>query len=233
MRQVLEIPWEMTKPTAEAVLQRQGVPVGQPGQERPLLVAQAALEELQKQSTVLAVLQPVSAARFAEIYQGLGNNDPRDPVGNIYPRAESLFLFAATAGTGVVSRIQQLFAEGDFPLAMALDAAASLAADLAAAHLEKTIARDHQNLAALRYSPGYCGWHVSGQGALFEELQPADIGLGLTESFVMVPVKSVSGVIVVGPGNIHRFRPEFGFCRSCTDRTCGDRIASLDGNNQE
>ena len=116
---------------------------------------------------------------------------------------------------------------------MALDAAASLAADLAAEQLEEEVARRNPDLTALRYSPGYCGWHVSGQRALFDELKPGDIGLGLTDSFVMDPVKSVSGVIVVGAPGIHHFKPDFDFCRACTDRTCRERIASLERPNQE
>jgi hypothetical protein len=233
LRQVLEIAGDRITPTAQAVLEHQGVPAGLPGQERPLQVARAAVAELLGQLPARAVLQPVTGAQFAAIHQGLGRNDARDPVGEIFPRATALFLFAATIGPGVVRRIQQHLAEGDFPLAIALDAAASLAADLAAERLEEEAGRDLAGLAALRYSPGYCGWHVSGQRALFDQLKPADIGLGLTDSFVMDPVKSVSGVIVVGAPEIHRFKPDYDFCRACTDRNCRQRVASLGAYDQE
>jgi hypothetical protein len=233
LRRVLEIPAGRITPSDEAVLRQQGVPAGVPGQERPLEIARAALAELPGQLPARAVLQPVTGERFTSIYQGQGRNDLRTVVGEIFPRAGAMYLFAATIGPGVVHRIGQLFAAGDCPLAMALDAAASLAADLAAAYLEEEIGRQHPDLAALRYSPGYCGWHVSGQGALFAELQPADIGLGLTESFVMDPVKSVSGVIVVGAPEIHHFKPDYDFCRGCTERTCRDRMAALQELDQE
>ena len=50
-----------------------------------------------------------------------------------------------------------------------------------------------------RYSPGYCGWHVSEQQKLFP-LFPvaAPCGIRLTDSSLMVPIKSVSGVIGTG-----------------------------------
>lgn len=51
-----------------------------------------------------------------------------------------------------------------------------------------------------RFSPGYCGWHVSEQPklfSLFEEKNPC--GIELTDSCLMLPVKSVSGVIGTGP----------------------------------
>jgi hypothetical protein len=233
MRHVLEIAAERITPTAEAVLEQQGVPAGIPGQERPLEIARAAIAELLGQLPARAVLQPITGGGFTSIYQGQGSNDARTVVGEIFPRATALFLFAATLGPGVVHRIGELLAAGDYPLAMALDAAASLAADLAADHLERIVGQEYPDLAALRYSPGYCGWHVSGQRALFDELQPADIGLGLTDSFVMDPVKSVSGVIVVGAPEIHRFKPDYDFCRACTDRNCRQRVASLGAYDQE
>ena len=49
-----------------------------------------------------------------------------------------------------------------------------------------------------RYSPGYCGWHTSEQQKLFS-LFPKDIcGIRLTESSLMLPIKSVSGFIGIG-----------------------------------
>jgi len=48
------------------------------------------------------------------------------------------------------------------------------------------------------YSPGYCGWKVAEQSKLFK-MFPADFcNIGLTESMMMDPVKSISGIIGVG-----------------------------------
>ena len=80
---------------------------------------------------------------------------------------------------------------------------------------------------ALRYSPGYCGWHVSGQRALFAALRPAEIGLALRESCLMDPLKSISGVLVSGAPRIHDFVDDYPFCAECAERACRDRIASL------
>jgi len=56
-----------------------------------------------------------------------------------------------------------------------------------------------------RYSPGYCGWVTSEQHKLFA-LLPKDIcSIRLTESSLMLPIKSVSGFIGIGP-NV-RFNP--------------------------
>ncbi|UCE26659.1 MAG: hypothetical protein JSW52_09965, partial [Candidatus Coatesbacteria bacterium] len=81
----------------------------------------------------------------------------------------------------------------------------------------------------LRYSPGYCGWDISGQKKLFEYLKPNDVGITLRESYLMEPLKSVSGVIVAGPAEIHDFELNYPFCRDCVTKFCRDRIKSVHG----
>lgn len=50
-----------------------------------------------------------------------------------------------------------------------------------------------------RFSPGYCGWHVSEQKKLFPLFPSAEpCGIRLTDSSLMLPIKSVSGVIGLG-----------------------------------
>ncbi len=114
--------------------------------------------------------------------------------------------------------------------AVASEGAERLADVVMRGHLALTEGIDGQmtGTGTLRYSPGYCGWHVSGQPALFARLRPERIGVELMESCLMKPSKSVSGVIVTGPTEIHRFVPDFMFCNDCLTRSCRDRIAELD-----
>lgn len=63
-----------------------------------------------------------------------------------------------------------------------------------------------------RFSPGYCGWHVSQQQMLFPlfgEERPC--GVSLTDSSLMVPIKSVSGVIGLGP-SVRKLEYSCGLC---------------------
>ena len=62
---------------------------------------------------------------------------------------------------------------------------------------------------------------------LFARLDPEQIGVTLNDSCLMTPIKSVSGVLVCGPGEIHRFRPDFDFCEDCKTQACGARMASV------
>ncbi len=81
--------------------------------------------------------------------------------------------------------------------------------------------------AVLPYSPGYCGWDLSGQRQLFAQLQPDAIGISLNDSCLMQPMKSVSGVFVAGEGEIHEFVNEYDFCSLCTTMACRRRLKSL------
>ena len=68
---------------------------------------------------------------------------------------------------------------------------------------------------------------MRGQRNLFARLGPGAIGVTLNDSCLMTPIKSVSGVLVAGAGEIHRFRPDFDFCDECKTRACGVRMASV------
>jgi hypothetical protein len=117
-------------------------------------------------------------------------------------------------------------------LAAMLDAVASGAADrltqlLAARFPAAPDGGDGRGRVTLGYSPGYCGWHVSGQRALFAYLGADAIGVTVNESCLMHPLKSVSGVLAAGPPGIHRFTPGYEFCTDCRNRTCLGRLQRL------
>ena len=67
-----------------------------------------------------------------------------------------------------------------------------------------------------RYSPGYCHWNVRDQEIIFNILPTDEIGVYLTEAFLMTPIKSVSFAINIGP-NIKKSHWE-NRCKSCEDR---------------
>jgi len=182
------------------------------------------------------VLADVAPDAFAEIYAGEGRNAPAGPVADIFPRADHLAVFAVTLGEAIGRALAECFAEGDYALAYLLDAMASVAADETAERAEAQYADllrargwAAPDGVALRYSPGYCGWDVTAQRKLFAYLRPAAIGLTLTDSCVMQPLKSVSGVLIAGPKAIHRFPPTYDFCDACEDRTCRERLTAVFG----
>jgi len=218
VRQVLRFDDAEVTPDRAQVLRQQGIPEGASVPERIHDLLERAIGLFDQ----LAVLL------------GEGQNDPESPLENIFPRAAGLALFAATLGRPVSERIGELFADNDLALGYMLDSVASEAADRLSTLLAQRFVGALRSRGAageqtrvLPYSPGYCGWHISGQGRLFGRLRPAEVGIELNDSFLMQPMKSVSGVLVTGPGKIHKFRANFSFCENCQTHACRERMASV------
>jgi hypothetical protein len=197
-------------------------------------ICKRALAMLDETAATVAVTAPISKHEFELVFLGEGNNEAETPVGEILEEAEHLQLFALTIGKATSDAIDTLFQSADYALGCMLDAAASTTADRAAAFVERQFAEslvaegwNDSSGAALRYSPGYCGWHISGQRKLFEYLEPEEIGLTLRSSYLMEPLKSVSGVVLAGPRDMHEFQPRFPSCVTCETQTCRQRIRAL------
>lgn len=222
-------------PGNETVLEAMGLPDAAAASARTRHVVEEACRIFLRLATPRAVARDIDRETFSRVFPGRGDNDPRTPLGTIYPRADALALFVATVGPAVSDEIARRFAGNDLALAYALDTVASEAADGLATRVANAVeahARARADIApgsrALPYSPGYCGWHVSGQAALFAELRPeATTGVTLNDSFLMQPLKSVSGVVVVAPKAVHDVPTDFDCCDVCSTRHCQQRVAAL------
>ena len=232
MREIVRFAKSEAVPEAREVLAAQGLPEGDALAPRLHgLLAEAM-------STAVALVEPraiceeLSGERCASVLAPLGIPGDDLVVGRVYPRAEALALFVATLGEALPARIRQLFAEDALAEGWMLDAVASAGADLLADRLaeryrQALVARGMNGARVLPYSPGYCGWPTRGQRPLFDALRPEEIGVTLNDSCLMSPIKTVSGVLVAGPGEAHKFRPNFPFCADCQTHECGRRMASV------
>jgi len=231
---ILEFTPSDVAPDREAVFENQGIPPGSTVKAHIDELFSQAAELFVETSAPVGIFGEISKDEFAMVYRGEGQNEAGTPVGDIFGRADHLALFVVTLGARTGEEIQHRFQSNDFALACMLDATASVAADktadLAEGRFREVIRMqgwDDTAGGVLRYSPGYCGWHVSGQRRLFDFLQPKRIGVTLRDSFLMEPLKSVSGVIVAGPREIHNFPITYGFCSQCETRTCRQRLRGL------
>jgi hypothetical protein len=227
---MIHFPPERLRPDPAAVYAALGLKSGRLPSKRSASLLQRALETFDATCEARGLSRPVTAAEFAGIFPGRGRNAPRTPLEEIFPRAVQLHLFAFTLGERIGAEIRRLFTGEDFALGSVLDAVASEAADnagrVAEAWAEGNAGAGGVNGDAPRaflYSPGYCGWHISGQEKLFASLRPEQIGIRLNASFLMTPLKSISGVLVVGPAAIHRISETYPFCASCQSPVCRER----------
>ena len=107
-------------------------------------------------------------------------------------------LFAATIGAEVETWCQDLMRQGQMTRGLLADAYASSAAIALGLEVETIAARAlaEEGLGATkRYAPGYGDWSLESQAPLHALLDASRIGITLTEDFLMLPAKSISGVI--------------------------------------
>jgi hypothetical protein len=236
MRSVLIFDPDEAMPPEAEVLRAQALP---DRSELPVRVRSAlddAFEEFRRLAAPVGLVEDLPGEDFMALYQGEGCNPPDSPLPEVVRRAEAMGLYAATVGEPTCRRVCELFAAHDVALGYLLDTIASAAADRLS-HLlaERFGARlvegglSPEVASVLPYSPGYCGWHVSGQRRLFARLRPEGIGIHLNASCLMTPLKSVSGILVAGSGEAHRFRPDYPFCEACAMHECVRRMASVRG----
>ena len=218
-------------PARAEILRLQGVPAETDLSPRLGALLEAALAGYLETAEPRAIVGGISREEFRDVYRGEGRNAPETPLETVLAGAERLALFVATVGGAVTTRIRDLFGRNEPALGAMLDSVASAAADrltvlLGDRFLGTAGGPGANGTRVLAYSPGYCGWHVSGQRALFASLEPGEIGVTLNSSCLMEPLKSVSGVLVAGPAGIHRFAPAYPFCPECRDQPCRARNAA-------
>jgi hypothetical protein len=234
MSGVIDIQVTEITPSLEAILRGQGIPPGTELKSQVVETAKTALQLFVTLARPLALMSGIDRSKFEPIYRGIGLNAEPAPIRNVYEQSHRLAVFAATVGPDIVQKISDLFTKGEFALGSLLDSAASNGTDLISHVLEKKYLEDLNRIGqafndttVMAYSPGYCGWHISAQKALFEYLNPAQIGISLRDSFLMEPLKSISGVLVAGPREIHSFEAIYPFCKECKPRPCQDRMKSI------
>ncbi len=133
--------------------------------------------------------------------------------------AECVLFFAATAGSAVTDRCRELNGEGDQVYSFILDTLGSLVAEKASERMMEwleTRLAPAQWAITESYSPGYCNWDVAEQQKLFSFFPSGFLGITLSPSSLMTPVKSISGVIGAGP----RVKRTGYHCHICTDKNC-------------
>ena len=234
MKEILPLDSIRVGPSGDTVLRRQGVPESHEVSDRVKGLVEKAISLYESLARPKGIVAEISFSDFEDVFGGEGRNDLPAPLQGIVEKADGLALFAATVGDPISTKIQELFKENDPATACMLDGIASDRAETAATFLadgflEALVQRGAVNSQAgvLPYSPGYCGWHITGQKKLFAFLRPEKIDISLNASCLMSPIKSVSGVLVVGPPQIHDFDNDFDFCLDCATWECRSRIASL------
>lgn len=131
-------------------------------------------------------------------------------------------VFVVTIGSYLEEMVSYLAENGLVLQATVLDAVGSGAAEQMAALIEERIGNivssQGQNISR-RFSPGYCDWDINQQEVIFNILHDDTAGIRLTEEYLMIPCKSISGIIGIGTSKIENYNP----CQTCDKHDCVGR----------
>jgi len=128
-------------------------------------------------------------------------------------------FFMVTVGPEPEKLARELLQRGEYLEAYITDLVASALVDSVAACVHEDIRREADlqgDKVTNRYSPGYCSWDVDEQQKLFSLFPENTCGISLSESSLMHPVKSISGII--GMGTQVKFNEYT--CEICPMKTC-------------
>jgi hypothetical protein len=211
---------------ADEVLRGQGI---DPGRARRGLIAPAEgiIDELSDLLDPAAVYDVLSVEDFhhktIELEGGASFEGPL--AARALAGAKKVALAVCTIGPALEQRTKELFAD-DPVRAMALDGAGIAAlrkiSDVIIADVRE-MAEKHGWGSGMRAQPGQEGWSIRQQRVIFEHLPTDEIGVTLTDSCLMIPRKSVSFVIGMGPD----MRPDAVACDFCSKRgRCPWRVES-------
>ena len=106
-----------------------------------------------------------------------------------------------TIGGLIEKKVSELFSQGDYPRALALDAVGTVAVEDFSREVRKLARQEvkEQGCKTSRhFSPGYGGWEVSQQEIIFKSILTDNIGVRLTKGYMMLPQKSLSWAIGAG-----------------------------------
>lgn len=132
--------------------------------------------------------------------------DVKKIITNQLGKMDIVALFACTAGNGIGEYSKELMHEGDFVKGYIADVVGSEIVESAMDKIQDALESNMQEDGLFitdRYSPGYCGWSVAEQQKLFSFFPKDFCGIKLSPSSLMLPIKSVSGIIGIGP-NVRR-----------------------------
>ena len=145
--------------------------------------------------------------------------NPSKIVRSQFKNAISLAIFISTAGAEITEHSRILSESGDLILSYIFDVLGSVTVEKASDKILRALETELQDRGLKisdSFSPGYCEWSVSEQQKLFALLPENFCGVSLSDSSLMWPIKSVSGMVAIGSDMVHK-----GYqCYWCTDKDC-------------
>ncbi|MDD3031294.1 MAG: vitamin B12 dependent-methionine synthase activation domain-containing protein [Atribacterota bacterium] len=127
-----------------------------------------------------------------------------------------------SVGHFLEDKISEYFSSGEAPKAMALDAAGTVAIRNFRDCMCKLIRQKAEDMGLKvigSFSPGEEGWTIDQQKTIFQIIPADKIGVNITDSYMMVPKKSLSFMIGIGI-KPKIFKNKENSCKTCKAVNC-------------
>lgn len=142
-------------------------------------------------------------------------------VAGLLDQCQKVVMFVVTIGNHLEEMVTRLGGHNNMLESALLDAVGSNAVERVADSMQSEVAilAHAQGMAiSRRFSPGYCDWDIRQQKILFRALNADLAGVHLTDRCLMIPQKSISGIIGLGPfvDCVEEYNP----CKICDKIAC-------------
>jgi len=161
------------------------------------------------------------ASKGINLENGLTFRFPKSII-NQLKGASHLLVGVVTIGDFLEKKVSELFSQGEYPRALALDAVGTVAVEDFSREVRKLARQEVEERGfktSRHFSPGYGGWEVSQQEIIFKSIPGENIGVRLTKGYMMLPQKSLSWIIGVGKEMIISSE-EDNNCGNCQFKCC-------------
>ncbi len=141
---------------------------------------------------------PVQSLLHDHFILSNGSNIGGGPIVDVLCGASEILVGICTVGKRVDERIENLKQSKDMMATVILDSLCSWAVGEVKNRFIKRFREDLKGQGkfySLAMSPGESDWNITGQREIFTLLDATRIGLRLTDSMMMVPLKSLSFII--------------------------------------
>ncbi|HNY65916.1 MAG TPA: hypothetical protein PKM41_10800 [Deltaproteobacteria bacterium] len=163
----------------------------------------ASLVELQGSALII----PVRGRQGEETILQTGDVLKSAKLAKMLDDAGEVLFMGATAGQRIMEEIARDSSSENLSRAVLLDAVASEMTDKAldwiSEYMGAVLRRTGKILTSRRFSAGYGDLGLENQKIMYERLRMAELGVVLTDSFILVPEKSVTAIAGIR-GNVRQ-----------------------------
>ena len=162
----------------------------------------------------------IDSIKSGTVYLQGGPNFKSPMLTKVMKNCEDVICFVATIGSGLEEEVARLTDENRLSSAYILDSMGSTVTEVMVDRFHKSMEKRYKAKGkgvTLRFSPGYCDWPITEQKKLFRALDLNRMDIKLTDTCLMRPRKSVSGIFgILSSSNITPYNP----CTECKKRDC-------------